>query len=189
MKQKRIPCPHCHELILPNATKCPFCHSNLKRKSRSPLFKILMLGFLGLGLLFVFCVIYLAYIIVFVDNKFTGQELLEAVNVHRRDMGINELRTDEILCTNLLERWQAFRQQTDSQDAFLAWQDRELGEKAYDYSMIYELNGSGTQTYWLIENWVDSPEHRAILEDPALDRACAYADKGIGIVIFAEETE
>ena len=27
--QGRIPCPHCAELIMPTAKKCPFCKSNL----------------------------------------------------------------------------------------------------------------------------------------------------------------
>ena len=28
-KNDRIPCPHCAELILPTAKKCPFCKSDL----------------------------------------------------------------------------------------------------------------------------------------------------------------
>ena len=27
--QDRIPCPHCAELIMPTAKKCPFCKSDL----------------------------------------------------------------------------------------------------------------------------------------------------------------
>jgi hypothetical protein len=27
--EKRVPCPHCSEKILPSAKKCPFCKSDL----------------------------------------------------------------------------------------------------------------------------------------------------------------
>ena len=29
-KEKRVPCPHCSEPILPTAKKCPFCRSDLR---------------------------------------------------------------------------------------------------------------------------------------------------------------
>lgn len=38
MKQKRIPCPHCGEQILPEAKKCRFCKENLDASTKTPSF-------------------------------------------------------------------------------------------------------------------------------------------------------
>ncbi|OEC37793.1 hypothetical protein A7D27_24595 [Pseudomonas sp. 1D4] len=31
LKPKRVPCPACAEMILPQATKCPFCRTDIER--------------------------------------------------------------------------------------------------------------------------------------------------------------
>lgn len=41
MGKKRIPCPYCGELILPEAKKCRFCKERLGSQNKSPSFKVL----------------------------------------------------------------------------------------------------------------------------------------------------
>lgn len=49
----------------------------------------------SLGLVFIACVAFIAYIMTNVDNKYTGQDLFDAVNAHRRSVGVQELQIDD----------------------------------------------------------------------------------------------
>jgi len=191
MKEKRIPCPFCSEPIIQNANKCPFCQTDLKNKTKkSAIGKAILIILGSLGLIFIACVIYVIYIMNNVDNKFTGQELFDAVNEHRKSVGAQELQLDENLCDNLVERWLAIREPGNGHKGFEEWAETEglvEGGLAKNYKLLGELYANGTQTYWLIDFWVGSPGHRTTLENPKLNVGCAYASDGTGVVIVAEK--
>ena len=45
-------------------------------------------------------------------GSYTGNDLLNAVNTHRKSVGISEVRLSEGLCDNLVSRWQAVKRKT-----------------------------------------------------------------------------
>lgn len=188
MSEKRVPCKYCKELISSEAEKCPFCQSILKKKISIGKVILILLG--SLILFFVICVVYMIYIMLNVDNKFTGQELFNAVNEHRKNVGIQELQLDEKLCSNLTERWLAIREPEEEHKSFIEWAESEGFVEngiAKDYKLFSELYAGGSQTYWLIDSWANSPETSDTLNNPNFNIGCAYADKGTGVVIFAEK--
>lgn len=196
MKQKRIPCPHCAELISPDANKCPFCHSNLKKNSRRfSIGKIIAIILGTLGVIFIACIAYIAYIITNVDNKYTGQDLFNAVNAHRKSVGVQELQLDENLCDNLVERWLAVREPGNGHKGYEEWAEGEgltkdgVAVEPYKTSTgiveLYILNA--TTTDWALSGWIGSPGHKSKLENAQINSGCAYAHDGTGILIMAEK--
>jgi ribosomal protein L40E len=197
MNEKRIPCPDCGEQILSTAQKCRYCGKNLspKTKKTKTLGKIILLGLAALGILFVVAAAMLFYFITQVDNKYTGQELFDAVNEHRQSINVQRLELDPALCDNLVERWQAIRNPGNAHKGFEEWVVSEgLGNEdgslkaPYDGGHgIAELYASGTQTYWLIDFWTGSPGHKSSLENPNFNVGCAYASDGTGVLIMAQK--
>ena len=197
MKQKRIPCPHCAELISSEAKKCPFCQSHLKKKSKtSSIIKIIAIVLGGLGLVFIACVIFIVYIMSNIDNKYTGQDLFEAVNNHRKSVGVPELQMDGNLCDNLVERWLAVREPGNGHKGYEEWAEAEgltkdgVAVEPYKatsgISELYILNA--TTTDWALSAWIGSPGHKNTLENSDMNSGCAYAHDGTGILIMAEKS-
>ena len=157
--------------------------------------KILLWVLAGLGLLFIGAIAFIAYIITNVDNTYTGQDLFDAVNEHRRSVGVQELVLDDNLCDNLVERWLAIKEPNNGHKGFEDWAEGEgltkdkVAVEPYKTSSgiteIYIQNA--TQTYWAIDAWVGSPGHRLKLEKPEFNSGCAYAHEGTGVVIMAEK--
>jgi hypothetical protein len=157
--------------------------------------KVVVFGLAGLGLIFVACIAFIAYILINVDNKYTGQELFNAVNTHRKSVGVQELQLDESLCDNLIERWLAIREPNAGHKGFETWAEGEGltkdGAAVAPYSTktgITELFiQNATTPDWAISAWVGSPGHRVILEKPELNVGCAYANEGDGVLIVSEK--
>lgn len=157
--------------------------------------KILLWGLAGLGILFIGVLIWIAFLITKVDKQYTGQDLFDAINEHRKSIGVQELLLDGNLCDNLVERWLAVKEPNSGHKGFEEWAEGEGLTKDKVAVEPYKV-GSGitelyiqnaTQTYWAIDAWVGSPGHRLILEKPELNSGCAYAHEGTGVVIMAEK--
>lgn len=168
----------------------------MKQKSKFPLIgKIIVIILGGLGLVFIACVIFIAYIMTQVDNKYTGQDLFDAVNRHRKSIGVSELQMDGNLCDNLVERWMAVREPSNGHKGYEQWAEDEgltkdgVAVEPYKASSgiteLYILNA--TTTDWAISAWVGSPGHRTILEKSELNVGCGYAHDGTGVIIMAEK--
>lgn len=198
MSENRVPCKECGELILPNAIKCRYCGADISKKtvkSKSKLKKIVLSILACLGIIFIACVAYLFYIMKYVDNKFTGEELFSAINEHRKTVGVQELQIDQKLCDNLVERWLAIREPGNGHKGFEEWaktegivdKDGYMTEPFNKNVGMAELYGNGTQTYWLIDFWTSSPGHKLSLENPNYNVGCSYASSGTGVVIMAKK--
>ena len=197
MSENRSPCPKCGEQILPDAKKCHYCGSFLseEKKPKMKVFgKVILFGLASLGVIFVAAIAFIIYIMNNVDNKFTGQELFNAVNDHRKSVGVQELQIDQRLCDNLVERWLAIREPSNGHKGFEEWALAEGLVKdgamvdPYDKTVgLAEIYANGTQTYWLIDFWVSSPGHKTSLENPNYNVGCSYASQGTGVVMMAKK--
>lgn len=188
MKPKRIPCPHCAELISSDAKKCPFCRSDLRQKSKMASFgKIIAIILGSLGLIFIACLVYLAYFVANTDNTYTGQELFDAVNAYRDNAGVKPLVIEPILCDGLGGRLSTIVEKKGVNTGFHDWLEQRGLEKdgqPISYERIGEL-ATFKSPDEAIKEWVSSPGHKSALEHPELNVGCAYAYNGSGIVIVA----
>ena len=151
--------------------------------------KTLLFGLAGLGLIFIFCIIFIVFIITRVDNKYTGEELFNAVNIHRKDIGVQELQLDINLCDNLVDRWKSIRD-GDAHRGFEDWAAKEglvEGGVAKNFKLLGEMYVTETTPNNAIAWWVGSPGHKLTLEKPELNVGCAYANDGTGVIIVAEK--
>lgn len=168
----------------------------MKQKSKFPSIAKIITFILGtLGLIFIGCVVFIAYIMTNVDNKYTGQDLFDAVNAHRRSVGAQELQLDENLCDNLVERWLAVREPGNAHKGYEEWAEAEgltkdgVAVEPYKTSTgiteLYILNA--TTIDWALQAWIGSPGHKSKLENAQINSGCSYAHDGTGILIMAEK--
>jgi hypothetical protein len=118
-------------------------------------------------------------------SEFTGAELLAEVNNYRKNIGVSELTVDEVLCSDLVERWLAIRDPNYGHKGFEEWwADKKLATDSYNH--IGELYATADSARRVIELWNQSPGHKLCLDDPRNNVGCTYAAKGTGILIIAE---
>lgn len=118
--------------------------------------------------------------------EFTGQELFDAVNVHRASQNISTLELDPILCDNLVERWLAVNNPDNGHKGFEEWIKGEGIQDNPKYGMFGEMYMRDTASPAdAIKWWIDSPGHRTTLEMVDMKYGCAYAHEGTGVVIMA----
>lgn len=188
MKQKRVPCPECAELIQPEAKKCPFCRSNLKKKNKLvQIIKKILVAFGALFLIFAIFILYLLFFSKPEKNNYTGQELFNAVNAHREKIGLKPLAVDPILCDGLGGRLQTIVEKGGVNTEFHKWLESKGLEKdgqPIRHKRIGELSTFKSPSEGINE-WVNSPGHRGLLEHPDLEIGCSYANNGAGIIIVA----
>ncbi len=114
--------------------------------------------------------------------KFTGQELFDAANAHRRSKGIPEIQLDSRFCNNLVARWQALSDPDSfGHEGLDEWAERWLPDGVtYAENFAY-----GNTPQEIINKWVGSPGHRLVLENPDFKYGCAYAAEGTGVLLLA----
>jgi len=153
--------------------------------------KIIIGIFATLGILSIAVFAYLFYIILYVDYKYTGQELFDEVNKYREYKNLSKLELDPVLCDNIVERYLAVKNPNSGHKGFKEWL-KEEGIMASDddnskYNLVGELYVNGVSTPSNAINWwLGSPGHKSTLELPSFNKGCAYANDGTGVVIMAE---
>lgn len=137
------------------------------------------------GIVGIICAALLFYFITRVDNKYTGQELFQAVNDYRASQNIPRLQLDPALCNNLVERWLAIKNPNNGHAGDEQWLKNEglLGNSKY--GQFGELYITATTPENAINWWIGSPGHRTTLEMKSMVYGCAYANDGIGVVEMA----
>lgn len=144
-----------------------------------------------MGILGIAAAIFIAYIILKVDYKYTGQQLFDEVNSYRESKKLPRLILDPVLCDNLVERYLAISKPDSGHKGFEEWLKSEKiktsSEDNSKYFTIGELYVKGISTPSnAINFWINSPGHKSTLELPELTSGCAYANDGTGVVIMAE---
>jgi hypothetical protein len=117
-------------------------------------------------------------------GSYTGNDLLNAVNTHRKSVGISEVRLSEGLCDNLVSRWQAVKEGRQH-EGFEKWVEQEGIQTEYGYKEIAELYIQASTPAEAIAFWSGSPGHKIQLENPKWTDGCAYANEGYGVVIMS----
>lgn len=114
--------------------------------------------------------------------NFTGQELFDAANAHRRSKGVPEIQLDSRFCNNLVARWQALSQpESFGHEGLDEWAEEWLPDGVtYVENFAY-----GNNPEEIIAKWVGSPGHRLVLENPDFKYGCAYAAQGTGVLLLA----
>lgn len=119
-------------------------------------------------------------------GNYSGMELFDAVNNHRRSIGVQEIQLEETFCGNLVERWMAVKSPENGHRGFDDWwADKSLKEDPY--GQINELYGSARSAERVVEIWTKSPGHKIPLEDPKYNVGCTYAAEGWGVLIIGEK--
>lgn len=114
---------------------------------------------------------------------YTGNDLLNAVNTHRKSVGISEVKLSEGLCDNLVSRWQAVKEGRQH-EGFEGWVKQEGIQTKYGYKEVVELYIQASTPSEAIASWAGSPGHKIQLENPKWTDGCAYANEGYGVVIM-----
>jgi uncharacterized protein YkwD len=156
--------------------------------------KIILVILAIIGVLGITAAIYIAYIILKVDYKFTGQQLFDEINAYRASKELSQLKSDPILCDNLVERYLAVKEPGNGHKGFEEWLKSEgIKISATDnskYIIIRELYVTGVSTPAnAIRWWLGSPGHKSTLEMPVFDKGCSYANDGTGVVIMAQSAK
>lgn len=115
---------------------------------------------------------------------YTGQDLLDAVNKHRKSVGVKEVVLSEGLCDNLVSRWRAVKEGRQH-EGFEEWVKQEGIQTKYGYNEIVELYIQANSPLDAITFWSGSPGHKMQLENSKWTDGCAYANEGYGVVIMA----
>lgn len=117
-------------------------------------------------------------------GSYTGNDLLNAVNQHRKSVGISEIKLSEGLCDNLVSRWKAVKEGRQH-EGFEEWVLQEGIQETYGYQQIAELYIQTSTPAEAISFWSGSPGHKIQLENPRWTDGCAYANEGIGVVVMS----
>lgn len=144
----------------------------------------------GLGVLALIVGGFIFYTISSVDYKYTGEQLFDAVNIHREAVGVGKLELDSVLCDNLVERWEAIKNPGNAHKGYEEWLKAEGISDNPKYGVIGEMYVKDISTPEnAIAWWVGSPGHKSTLEMKDLVYGCAYANDGTGVVIVATKPQ
>lgn len=89
-------------------------------------------------------------------GNYTGNDLFNAVNAHRKSVGIQEVKLSEGLCDNLVSRWQAVKEGRQH-EGFDEWVEQEGIQTNYGYKEIVELYVQASTPAEAIALWSGSP--------------------------------
>jgi hypothetical protein len=136
--------------------------------------------------------IYLAYVMIYVDNKYTSDEMFDAVNAHRKYIGIQTLEKDPTLCENLEERWRAVIE-PENNSSFVEWLEEKglikNGKAIPPYNLIGDIFTNASTPSNALVNFEASLDQKAVLERAEFNVGCAYANEGTTVIIMAEKTK
>lgn len=117
------------------------------------------------------------------SSNYSGYDLFNSVNSHRKSIGVPEIKLSEGLCDNLVERWKAVKEGRQH-GGFEEWVKQEGIQANYGYKDLVELYIVASTTDQAISFWEKSPGHQIQLDNPKWIDGCAYANEGYGVVIM-----
>ncbi len=112
---------------------------------------------------------------------YTGQDIFDAVNVYRKQNGVQEIKLDQALCNNLVSRWQTLsKPDTFGHHGLYEWYDQYVAP--YGNYRIYEDFAGGNTPQEVIKSWEGSPGHRLSILEPKATVGCSYAHGGFAVI-------
>lgn len=118
-----------------------------------------------------------------IGKSYTGNDLFNAVNEHRKKNNLGEIKLSEGLCDNLVSRWKAVKENRQH-EGFEEWVKEEGIQTQYGYKQVVELYISSSTPAGAIEFWTTSPGHEVQLDNSLWTDGCAYANENIGVVVM-----
>ncbi len=117
------------------------------------------------------------------SQSYTGNDLFNAVNTHRKSVGVPEVKLSKELCDNLISRWKVVKE-GKQHEGFKGWVKQEGIQTKYGYKKIVELYIKASTSLEAINFWSGSLENKIQLENPEWIDGYTYANEGIGVVVM-----
>ena len=115
-------------------------------------------------------------------SNYTGQQLYDAINEYRKQNGKQPIPLALYMCDNLVARYLKIKSGDVGHEGFEEWATKEEIRKMYiPRAELYVKDTYTTKD--AIDFWNGSPGHRLTLLE-SHDVGCAYANEGIGVVVF-----
>lgn len=117
-------------------------------------------------------------------SNYTGQQLYDAINEYRKQNGKQPIPLALYMCDNLVARYLKIKSGDVGHEGFEEWAKKEEINKKYIPRA--ELYVKDTYTVKdAIDFWNGSPGHKLTLLEK-FDVGCAYANEGVGVVVFGD---
>lgn len=143
-------------------------------------FSVILLGVVGI----IFIIGYRNANMGYKKSDYNGQQLFEAVNEFRIKNGKSNIKLDQYICDNLVDRYLKIKSGDVGHEGFEEWVINEGIDKRFDpIAELYTKEAYRTKD--AIDFWDGSPGHRlSLLGDFSV--GCAYANEGTGVVILGK---
>ncbi|MFA5136141.1 MAG: hypothetical protein WC489_01985 [Patescibacteria group bacterium] len=116
-------------------------------------------------------------------SNYTGQQLFDAVNEYRVQNNKKAVPIALYMCDNLVARYLKIKSGDVGHEGFEEWAKNEQIDKKYiPRAELYVKDTYTTKD--AIDFWNGSPGHRLALLQDDYDAGCAYANEGIGVIVF-----
>ena len=108
----------------------------------------------------------------------TGQEVLNELQRYRVKNGLPEFQLSEILCDNLVERWQNYKK-TNSHEGLEEFVKREYPPNL----VVHEIMVSGSTAEEMVVKWSQSPGHNQAIHNNS--KICVYSSQGMAVAMLS----
>lgn len=108
----------------------------------------------------------------------TGEQVLEALQKYRASQGLPEFQLSDILCDNLVERWQSYKK--NNSHAGL----EEFVAREYPPGFtVSEIMVSGSTAEEMVVKWSQSPGHNQAIHNNS--KICVYSSQGMAVAMLS----
>ncbi|PIT98180.1 MAG: hypothetical protein COT71_02080 [Candidatus Andersenbacteria bacterium CG10_big_fil_rev_8_21_14_0_10_54_11] len=110
--------------------------------------------------------------------SFTGVDMWEAINEYRVDKGLKPFTLDEVLCHNMVKRFEQLQQRLTETGT-----TNHDGLEEYEH-VTHELIAGGEAPQQVIKLWEESPGHQLAITSQELTNGCVYAQGGNALLFL-----
>jgi len=127
------------------------------------------------------------------SSSFTGDDLMNEVNKYRSSKGLQTIKIDSDLCTNIFKPYEqavelVYGRRTMGDGIFAPWFKSDLqGVKDNYNDMTGMVLSSSKPISDAIYIWINSPADRINLEHESFNSGCSYARDGVGVLVMGEK--
>jgi hypothetical protein len=116
---------------------------------------------------------------------YTGQEVFNEVNRQRVSVGVGEVKLNEYLCDNLVNRWRVAK----GGEFHQGFEEHVNAEGLRDYGFVEfgEILVTSPTAKEAVYWWSTSPGHKATMDAERWTDGCAYAAEGTAVVLLGHK--